>query len=63
MTNAIGTMFCILNGNSLETAKAECMTNLHLEDKTLCNEAEERNKLFLVIVPFAATFNLKTLLK
>ena len=48
MTNATGIMLCILNGNSLETAKAECLTNLHLEDKTLCKEAEEWNKLYIL---------------
>ena len=47
MTNATGIMFCILNGNSLETAKAECLTNLHLEDKTLWKEAEKWNKLYI----------------
>ena len=47
MTNATGVMFCILNGNLLETTIAECLTNLHLEDKTLRKEAEECNKLYI----------------
>ena len=47
MTNATGVMFCILNGNLLEATIAECLTNLHLEDKTLRREAEERNKLYI----------------